>query len=170
MHDAAGFFVGGDHGDTVGGRVGHGLFAIDVFAGADGVDDDLLVPMIGDGGDDAVNFFVVEELLIFARSFDFVADDFLCEGVAAVVKICGGGAVDSGEGQRVGEQAGALHADTDDAEADAIASGDGRFKSAGDVFRVDESIAGDGQGSGGASGFLQELTARGFHLVPPRRE
>jgi hypothetical protein len=31
------------------------------------------------------------------------------------------------------------------------------------VFRFEEDIAGDGERSGDASGFLQELTASGFH-------
>jgi hypothetical protein len=45
-----------------------------------------------------------------------------------------------------------LHADTDDAEADAIAGGTAA-SSAGDGFRVDETAAGDGQGFGGAAVF-----------------
>ena len=39
-----------DHFYAVGGGVGHGLFAVDGFAGADGVDNDLFVPVIRDGG------------------------------------------------------------------------------------------------------------------------
>src|SRR2546430_8533939 len=46
---------GGDHGHAVGGGVRHRLFAVDVFSRVDGVDHDLLVPMIGNGGDEAVD-------------------------------------------------------------------------------------------------------------------
>src|SRR6266446_2620179 len=49
LYDAAGGFAGFDHFEAVRRRVGHGLFAVDVFAGMDGIDDDLLVPMVGNG-------------------------------------------------------------------------------------------------------------------------
>src|SRR5258708_22641545 len=77
LHDAAGFLIGLDHGDAVGGRVRHRLFAVDVLAGVDRIDDDLLVPVLRHSGDDAVDLFVVQEFLVFAGGFDFVADDFL---------------------------------------------------------------------------------------------
>ena len=60
MHNTAGFLRGGDHLDTVGGGVRHRLLAVDVLAGAHRVDDDLLVPVVGNGGDDAVDVLVVE--------------------------------------------------------------------------------------------------------------
>src|SRR5712692_3237872 len=49
LDDAAGSFTGFDHFEAIGGRVRHGLFAVDIFAGVDGVDDDLLVPVVGNG-------------------------------------------------------------------------------------------------------------------------
>jgi len=49
LDDAAGGFAGFDHFEAVRRGVGHGLFAVDVFAGMDGIDDDLLVPMVGNG-------------------------------------------------------------------------------------------------------------------------
>src|SRR5713226_4042020 len=121
FHDAASLLRGSDHGDTVGGGMGHGLFTVDIFSGVDGVDDHLLVPMIGDGGDEAVDFLVIEEIFVAARGGDFPADNFLGECVAAVVEIASGDAFDAGKLDGVAEQTGALHADTDDAEAQAVA-------------------------------------------------
>src|SRR5438309_10234459 len=34
----------------------------------------LLVPMVGDGGDEAVDFFVIQEILVAACGGDFLAD------------------------------------------------------------------------------------------------
>src|SRR6267143_528555 len=121
LHDAAGFFCGSDHGDSVGGGMGHRLFAVDVFAGADGVDDNLVVPMIGDGGDEAIDFFVVEQIFVAERGGDFLADNYLGERVAAVVEIASGDTFDAGELDGVAEKAVALHADADNAEAEAVA-------------------------------------------------
>ena len=77
--------------------------------------------MIGDGGDEAVDLLVVEEILIAAGGGDFFADNFLGKRVAAIVEIAGGHAFDTGQLDGVAEQAGALHADTDDAEANTVA-------------------------------------------------
>src|SRR5882724_7989431 len=121
LYHAAGFFCGGDHREAIGRGVGHGLFAVDVFAGVDGVNDDLLVPMIGDGGDEAVDLLVVEKILITARGGDFFADNFLGERVAAVVEIASRDAFDTRQLDGVAEQTGALHANADDAEANTIA-------------------------------------------------
>ena len=67
LHDLARFFCGGDHFNAVGGGVRHRLFAIDRLARADGIDDDLLVPVIRHGGENAVDLFVVEKLFVFSR-------------------------------------------------------------------------------------------------------
>src|SRR5712664_1383518 len=134
LDDAAGFRRGGDQGDTVGCGMGHRFFAVDVFSGADGVNDDLLVPVVGDGGDKAVDFLVVEEIFVAARGGYFLADNFLGERMAAVVEVASGDAFDAGELDGVVEQAGTLHADTDDAETEAVAGGGG-LEWQRDVFR-----------------------------------
>src|SRR6202048_5582353 len=64
LNDAAGGFAGFDHFEAIGRRVRHGLFAVDIFSGTDGVDDDLLVPVIRNSGDEAIDFFVVEEIFV----------------------------------------------------------------------------------------------------------
>ena len=67
LHDAIIFLRCGDHLEALGDGVRHGLFAVDVFAGVAGIDDDALVPVVGNGGDDAVDIFAVEQFLIVAR-------------------------------------------------------------------------------------------------------
>src|SRR5882724_4845839 len=162
LHDAAGFFRGGDHGDAVGGRMGHRLFAIDVFAGVDGIHDDLFVPMIGNGGDDAVDLLVVEEFLIFARGVDLGAgnffDDFFGERVAAIVEVGGSDAFDAGELNGAGEQAGTLHADANDAEADPVAGSDGGGGQR-NFFGIEDDGARGDESAGGTGAALQEFAA-----------
>ena len=84
LHDASGFFGGGNHGGSVCHSVGHRLLAVNVFAGGDGVDDDLFVPVVGHGDDERLDVMVGEELLILARGHDVGADDFFGEELAAV--------------------------------------------------------------------------------------
>src|SRR6266567_40212 len=124
LHDATRFLRGGNHGYAVGSGVRHGLLAVDVFSRAHGVNYNLAVPMIGDGGDEAINSFVSEKLFVNARGGDLIPDDFLGENVAAVVEVAGGDAFDAGELDGFFEQAGTLHADANDAEAEAIARRD----------------------------------------------
>ena len=138
--------------------MGHGLFAVDIFAGADGVDDHLLVPMIGDGGDQAVDFLVIEEIFVAARGGDFFADNFLGESMAAVVEIASGDAFDAGKLDGVVEQAGALHADADNAEAQTIARR-GRLQGQRNVFRLKNNCGRSRERAGGSSGAMEELTA-----------
>ena len=77
--------------------MGHGLFAVDGLAGADGVYDDLLVPMIGDGGEDAVDFLVVEEIFVAAGDGEVgLGSDFAGEEMAAVVEVGGSDAFNTG--------------------------------------------------------------------------
>ena len=121
LNDAAAVFACFHHGHAVGGGMGHGLFAVDVFSGGYGVDHHFFVPEVGDRGDDAVDVFVVEEFLVVAGDGEIgFVGDFAGQRVAAVVQIGCGYAFDAGELDGVGEQAGALHADADDAEADAV--------------------------------------------------
>jgi len=138
--------------------MGHGLFAVDVFTGADGVNDDLPVPMVGDGGDEAVDFFVIEEIFVTASGGDFFAYNFLSEGVAAVIEVAGGYTLHAGELNGFVEQAVTLHTDADDAEAQAVAGGDGlEWKR--DVFGFEENCWRGRERTGGSGGAMEELTA-----------
>ena len=126
LHDFAGFFERCHHFDAVLRGVRHRLFAVDRFSGADGIDDDLFVPVIGNRGEDAVDVLVVEEIFVAARDHQVgLAGDFAGQQVAAVVQIGRGDAFDAGQREGIGEDAGAFHADADDAEAQAVAGRNG---------------------------------------------
>src|SRR5207244_145297 len=141
-----------------GGGVRHRLFAVDVFSRVDGVDHDLFVPMIGNGGDEAVDFFVFEELFVTAGGGDFLADNFLGERVAAVVEIASGDAFDARQLDGIGKQAGALHADADDAEAQSVAWC-GRLQRQRDMLRLKENCRRSRERASSAGGAMEELTA-----------
>lgn len=87
LDDAVGFLCRGDHGESIGGVVRHGLFAIDIFSCGQGIDDDLFVPVIRDCHDDCVDVFGVEKLLIATSGADWLADDFAGQFVTAVVEV-----------------------------------------------------------------------------------
>jgi len=118
----------------------------------------LLVPVVGDGGDEAVDFLVIEEIFVAAGGEESLADNFACKGVAAVVEVASGDAFDAGELDGVAEQAGALHADADDAEAETVAGGDGLHRE-GDVFGFEKNGGGSRERAGGTGGAMEELTA-----------
>ncbi len=106
--------------------MGHGLFAVDVLTGVAGVDDDALVPVIGDGGEDEIDIFAGQQFVIIARGEEVrVAGDFFGQGVAAIVQVGGSDTLGARQRKRVFEHPGAFHADADDAEAEAF-SGRGR--------------------------------------------
>src|SRR5258708_35596536 len=117
--------------------------------------------MVGNGGDEAIDFFVVEEIFVAAGYEEIgIADDFAGEGVAAVVEVGGGDALRAGELHSGGEQAGALHADADDAEAEAVAGGDAGIAGGFEARVSQEKCVGSGEGAGGSGGALQEFAAR----------
>src|SRR5882757_3387639 len=64
LDDPARGFAGFDHFEAVRGRVRHRLFAVNVFSGVDGVDHDLLVPVVGNGGDQAIDFLIVADIFV----------------------------------------------------------------------------------------------------------
>ena len=78
--------------------------------------------------------------------------------MAAVVEIGGGYAFDAGELDGVGEQAGALHADADDAEADGVAGRDVGIAGGFEAGIWEEKRLGSREGAGGTGGLLQEFT------------
>ena len=122
MHDAARLLLRFDHGHAFGGGVRHGLFAVDVFSGGSSVNDDALVPVVGNGGDDAVDVLAIEEFLIFAGDGEIgLAGDFAGELMTAIPEIGGADALDAGKRGGGGEEAGTLHADADDSEAHLVA-------------------------------------------------
>src|SRR5207253_5043045 len=138
--------------------MGHGFFAVNVFSRADGVDHDLLVPMVRDSGDEAIDFFVVEKILVAARGGNLLADNFLRERVAAIVEIASSDAFDAGELDGVAKQAGALHANADDAEAEAVA-GRRRLQGQRNVLRLQKNCGRSRKRASRTGGAMEKLTA-----------
>ena len=133
--------------------------------------------MVRDGGDDAVDVFAVEEFLIMAGNRKAgIVGDFASEEVAAVVEIGSSDARDARQRNGVSEQAGALHADADHAEANAVAGSYGlRGRSV--RMRIEEDgagrfrIGGSEEGASHGGSGLQEFTTReilfSFHVSIP---
>jgi hypothetical protein len=140
--------------------MGHGLFAVNGFSSPNRVDDKLFMPMIGDGGQDAVDFFVVKEIFVAARDVETgFGGDFAGEEMAAVVKICGGDAFDAREGEGVGEDAGTFHADADDAESETVAGRDRGVGGGIEASVVEEDGVRGGEDAGGGCGAVEELAS-----------
>jgi hypothetical protein len=100
--------------------VRHRLLNIDVLAGADRVDHDLLVPVVGNGGHDAVDVFVLQQFVIAPGGGQVRADNFFGQSVTAIIEVAGRHALHPRQFDRVREQARSLHADADDPEAYSI--------------------------------------------------
>src|ERR1700693_2005797 len=71
------------------------------------------MPVIRNGNDDGIDFFVVEQLLVAAGRFYRLANDFLSQFVTPIVQVTSGRAFYSRELDRIGQQPGAFHADSD---------------------------------------------------------
>src|SRR5882757_5780608 len=145
----------------------HRLFAVDVFPCAHSVDHNLLVPMIGNSGDQAIDFLVVEEIFVAAGDEEIgIAGNFARESVAAIVEIGGGDALGSGKRHCGGEQAGALHTDADDSETQPVTGSDAGIAGGFDARVSEKKCIGGGESAGGACSLLQEFAAREiiFHL------
>ncbi len=126
LHDPSRFPGCVGHFNTFGCGVRHGLFAIDIFARAHGINDDLLVPVVWDRCYEAVDTFVGEQFLITPSCGQAgIVDDLFRERVPAVVKIARCHAFHARQLNRVREQTGPLHSDPNDSEAHAVAGRDG---------------------------------------------
>ena len=120
LQHPAGVFGGGDDARAFLQRPRHGLFDVDVFAGREGVKDDLLVPVVRRGDDDGVNVFVIEYGAIVANGLDAIAELFFGALQAAVVEIGDGNSFGSRDGQELINQLFAANAAADESEADSI--------------------------------------------------
>ncbi len=88
LHDAPIALAGLDHFEAFGWGVRHWLLAIHIFAGVTAIDDDLFVPEIRDGGEDAINTFAVKEVAVVAgRKEVGIAGDLFGQEVVAVIQI-----------------------------------------------------------------------------------
>jgi hypothetical protein len=117
--------------------------------------------MIGNGGEDAVDVFIVEEFFVLAGGEEtWLRGDFTGEEVAFVVEVGCGDTFDAGKCDGIGEDAGTFHADADDAEAKAIGRRNVSREGCGlkTVVGQRDHVRG-GERAGGASGTLQKLAA-----------
>src|SRR6476620_10199356 len=89
--------------------------------------------MVRRGNDDGVDVFGIEQSLIATCGANRLADNFLRQFVASVIKISSSHTFDTGKLDGSGEQAGSFHAYAHDAEANLIA---GRYGLAGSERRL----------------------------------
>lgn len=162
LHDPAGPLSSLHHGDSIGGRMRHGLFAVHVLAGAHRVHNDLLVPVVRDGDDQAINVLAAEEIVITAGCYDLWSCDFSRESVARVIQVACGNTFDTRQLDRISEQARALHADTYDTEPHTVAWRDlaHRRVRPGWAFWLQRDGLRDGVSSGGSSAVFHEVATR----------
>ena len=129
LEDAVGGFRGGDDFGAVGVDVDHGLFEVDVFAGAHGVDGGLFVPVVGGGDDDGVDVFAGEDLAVVAGGEEVhivgcaQAPEFLGMGEAAVVAVGYGYEFYAGNAEGGGGISLTLDAGADEGELDVVIGG-----------------------------------------------
>ncbi len=122
LDDASGFLRGRHHLHAFRGAVRHGLFDVNIFARAERVHDDLLVPMVGNGGDDAVDVFVLEQFVIAAGDGKVGAGQSLGPGYGGHHKDRRLPRIPTpGSLHCIGEQSRSLHANPNHAEAHPIA-------------------------------------------------
>src|SRR5512133_2915216 len=81
--------------------------------------------MVRGGNDDGVDVLGIEQILIATRGANRLADNFLCQLVASIVKISSSHAFDTGKLDGSGEQSGSFHAHAHDTEANLIAGSHG---------------------------------------------
>src|ERR1700722_2504700 len=104
----------------------HGLFAVDVFAGGAGVFEDVAMLVVGDGDNNGIDVFAIEDGAIFAGDVDAgVTDSLAGGGVAAVVEIAGSDAFHSGDESGGLEKFTSAHASSDGSKANGITGRDG---------------------------------------------
>src|SRR3989475_320468 len=120
LHDASGLLRRVHHGHAVGRGVRHRLLAVDVLAGADRGHHHLLVPVIGNRRDDAVDVLVLEERLIAARDGQVRPDDLAGQRVPTVVEVSGRRTFDARQLYGLRERPVPLHAVSDHSEADPV--------------------------------------------------
>ena len=123
MHNPAARSGGFDHFHAVACGMRHGFLAVDVLSSVNAIYDNSFVPMIRHRRDEAVDFFIVEEVLVAPRRRHGTGD-FPGQAMPAIIKITDCNTFDSRQLNGIFEQIGALHADSDDAKSYAVAGRD----------------------------------------------
>lgn len=104
--------------DTLLRRLAEGLFDVDILAGGERVEDHSVMPMLGRGDEDGLDFLVVEELLVVPigfGSFGFGEGGF----EMGFIDVADGGDLDGGVLLEDSHDEGAAAAGADDAEVEA---------------------------------------------------
>ncbi len=110
------------HGESVFDGMRHRFLAVDVFAGGAGVFEDLAVIVIHGGDQDGIDILAIKDRAIVACRGDArIIDRLLRCGVAAVVEIAYGDALNAGHTERGLEMFASADAGADRGEADGVA-------------------------------------------------
>src|SRR5213082_3581441 len=142
--------------------MGHGLFDVDVFAGAERVEHDGQVPIIGRGDDDGVNVFAVEQLFVLSEvGVDFAVGALLGAREVALVTIADLDQVVLSGFFGGFEQNVAANSETDEAQVDAVAGAGGLRQRRG--WKIEPIAVEHKAEASGAGGALEhEVAAGGF--------
>src|SRR5713226_2923825 len=117
------------------------------------------MPVVGNGNDDGVDCFVVEQLFVSSRCLDRFSDNLSRQFVTAIVEIAGSRALYTGKLNRSCQQSGAFHADSYNPEATSV-TGASHPRQSDHRIGVQQNGAADKRSAGHSCTSLQELTAR----------
>ena len=128
------------HGESVFDGVRHGLLAVDVFAGGAGIFEDVAMLVVHGGDEDGVDILAIEDGAIVAGGGDVgILDGFPRGGVAAVVEVADGDALNAGNLERSFEMFASANAGADGGEANGVAGSD-RARRSGQHVRLQDSF------------------------------
>src|SRR5260370_30087872 len=121
------------------------------------------MPVVGNGNEDGVDCFVVEQLFVPSRCLDRFSDNLSRQFVAAIVEIAGSRALYPGKLNRSCQQSGALHADSYNPEANSV-TGASQPRQSDQRIGLQQNGAADKRSASYSCTPLQELTARVIRL------
>src|SRR5215472_13522294 len=78
------------------------------------------MPVVRHGGYDAVDLFVVEQVLVASRDGRVILEDLLRQSPAAFIKVAGSNALDAGQLDGSAQQSCPSHADADHSETNRV--------------------------------------------------
>jgi hypothetical protein len=120
--------------------MGHGLFAVDVFAGGAGVFENVAMLVVHGGDENGVDVFAIENGAIVATGGDAgILYRFLRGDVAAVIKVADGDALYAGNVERSLEMFASANAGADGGEAHGVTRSD-RARGRGEQVRLQHSF------------------------------
>ncbi len=150
------------HGETIFYRMRHGLFAVDVFAGGDGVFEDVPMLVIHGRDQDGVDIFAIEDRAIVAGRWNAgIFDGFLRGDVAAVIEVANGDALNARNAEGGFEMLASADAGADGSETNGVA---GRYRAPGGekFVRLKKDFRGGGGGQGSGADMHELTTIQGM--------